>query len=181
MRFKELIDKLNKPNDGTRSLFESIAIPEVELALQDWNKTNHAGVLIGGCAVGYYTRPRATTDVDILFLVKDDIPIIVNGFKKTRNGAFQHNKTHVEIEVLSPSTINISHELVKKVFDTAIIANKIKVASPSSLVALKLQRLKSHDIGDIAELIKTGKVDLTGYPLSKKNLEDFEEIKNRFI
>lgn len=181
MRFKELIDKLNKPNDGTRSLFESIAIPEVEKALQDWNKTNHSGILIGGCAVGYYTRPRATTDVDILFLIKDDIPELVSGFKRTRKGAFQHNNTHVEIEVLSPSSINVSHELVKKVFDTAIISNKVKIASPSSLVALKLQRLKSHDIGDIAELIKTGKVNLDGYPLSKQNLLDFKEIKQRFV
>lgn len=181
MRFKELIDKLNKPNDGTRSLFESIAIPEVEKALQDWNNSNHSGVLIGGCAVGYYTRPRATTDIDILFLVKDDIPGLVSGFKRIRQGAFQHNATHVEIEVLSPNSINISHELVKKVFDTALVSNKVKIASPSSLVALKLQRLKSHDIGDIAELIKTGKVDLSDYPLSKKNLKDFDEIKERFV
>jgi hypothetical protein len=181
MRFKELIEKLNKPNDGTRTLFESIAIPEVEKALKDWNGSNHSGILIGGCAVGYYTRPRATTDVDILFLTKGDIPSSVNGFKKTRSGAFQHNETHVEIEVVSHESINISTALVQKVFNTAILSNGVKVASPSSLVALKLQRLKGHDIGDIAGLIKTGKVNLSGYPLSKQNLKDFEEIKKRFV
>lgn len=181
MRFKELIDKLNKPNDGSRTLFESIAIPEVEKALQDWNKINHSGILIGGCAVGYYTRPRATTDVDILFLSKEDIPGLVSGFKRTRLGAFQHNKTHVEIEVITPDFINVSDMLINKVFKDVQISNGIRIASPSSLVALKLQRLKSHDIGDIVELIKTGKVNLNGYPLSSTNLRDFKEIQERFV
>lgn len=181
LRFKEYIDKLNIVNDGTRSLMESIAIPEVENALKDWNKSNHLGVLIGGCAIGYYSRPRATTDVDILFLSKTDIPDNVSGFKRTRSGAFQHNKTHVEIEVVSPSDINISVSLVNKVFDTAIISDGVKIASSSALVALKLQRLKRHDIGDIVSMIETGNVDLKGFPLSKKNIDDFLEIKERFM
>ena len=73
LRFRDYIDKLNIVNDGTRSLMESIAIPEVERALKDWNKIDHSGILIGGCAIGYYSKPRATTDVDILFLSKTDI------------------------------------------------------------------------------------------------------------
>ena len=98
LRFRDYIDKLNIVNDGTRSLMESIAIPEVERALKDWNKIDHSGILIGGCAIGYYSKPRATTD-----------------------------------------------------------------------------------IGDIVSMIETGKVDLNGFHLSKKNIDDFEEIKERFV
>ena len=125
LRFRDYIDKLNIVNDGTRSLMESIAIPEVERALKDWNKIDHSGILE-----------------------------TVSGFKRTRNGAFQHNLTHVEIEVVSPSDINLSSELVKKVFDTAIVSNGVDIASPSALVALKLQRLKRHDIGYIVSMIE---------------------------
>ena len=83
--------------------------------------------------------------------------------------------------MVSQSDINLSSELVKKVFDTAIVSNGVNIASPSALVALKLQRLKRHDIGDIVSMIETGKVDLNGFHLSKKNIDDFEEIKERFV
>jgi hypothetical protein len=179
-RMKEIMEKMNKINDGTRSLMESIAIPEVVSALKDWIKNNDNGVLIGGNAISYYGKPRATTDVDILFLHKDDIPATVIGFKRTRAGAFQHNSTHVEVEVVTPESINISQELANKVFETSISTDGAKVASPSGLVALKLQRLKNNDIGDIVQMIHTGNIDLSSFPLSDKNLQDFNEIKERF-
>jgi len=181
MRMKELIEKLNRINDGTRSLMESIAVPEVQAALKDWVKNDTNGVLIGGNAMSYHGKPRATMDVDILFLQKNDIPLSVNGFKRTRDGAFQHNDTHVEVEVVSPESINISRELADMVFETAMESDGVKVASPSGIVALKLQRLKNNDIGDIVQMINVGTVDLTPFPLSDKNLSDFEEIKNRFV
>jgi hypothetical protein len=181
MRSINLFEKLNKVNDGSRSLFESIAVPEVIVALQDWAKNSHKGVLIGGTAMSYHGKPRATMDLDLLFLHSDDIPLSVEGFKKFRKGAFLHRKTHVEVEVVTPSNINISSELAEKVFETAVLVDEVRVASPSGIVALKLQRLKNNDIGDIVQMINTGKVDLTDFPLSEKNLEDFEEINERFV
>ncbi len=181
MRLKELIGKLNIVNDGTRSLLESVAVPEVEEALRDWIFYANEGILIGGCAMSYYSKPRATMDVDVLFLNNSDIPNMVNKFKRIRQGSFQHNNTHVEVEVISPESINIPDNLAKMVYSTATISNGFKIASPSGIVALKLQRLKRNDIGDIVAMIETGKVDLNGWPLSSKNLEDFEEIKTRFV
>ena len=171
------IYKMNSINNGTRSLFESVALPEVANALKDWKTYfNGNGILIGGSAVSYYARPRATFDIDILFLSDIDIPTQVENFKHIRPGSFQHNKTHVEIEVISPQSINIPIELVQKVFDTAIITDGIMVASPSGLVALKLQRMKRYDEGDIVALIETGKVDLTGWPLTDDQLKTFNRI-----
>lgn len=179
MKLRDL-QKMNTMNDGTRTLFESIAIPEVEQALNDWNK-NFQGpcILIGGAATGYYSRPRATTDIDILFLSKNDIPAQVNGFKRIRPGAFQHNRTHVEIEVIAPDTINISSNLVNKVFETSVESNGVRIASPSGLVALKLQRMARYDEGDIWGLIETGKVDLTGWPLTQQQQEVYQTILNK--
>ncbi len=171
------LSKMNIPNDGTRTLFESIAIPEVEQALKDWKKqVGSIGVLIGGAAAGFYTKPRSTTDIDILFLSLAEIPKHVSGFKRIRPGAFQHDKTHVEIEVIAPESINLPIEMVKHVFATSEISDGIRVASPSGLVALKLFRMKRYDEGDIWSLVETGKVDLSGWQLPTAQLALYNGI-----
>lgn len=181
MRAKEIIERMHHINDGSRPLFESVAVPEVIHALKDWAREVHDGILIGGLAMGYHGRPRATFDVDILFLTPSQIPLHVEGFKRIRPGAFLHKSTHVEVEVLSPQSINLNPELAEQVAATATQSDGIKVASPSGIVALKLQRLKRNDIGDIVQMIETGHVDLSGFTLSLKNMQDFEEISTRFV
>lgn len=177
MKLRE-IRKMNFINDGSRSLFESIAIPEVEYSLKNWKKNtiNDLGILIGGCAVSYYTRPRGTTDADILYSSTADIPNYVEGFKRNRPGAFENKVTGVEIEVLTPTSIGLSPALAQKVFDTKQTIDGTFVASPSALAALKLQRMKRYDEGDIASLIETGLVDLSDWPISDDQLKLYNEI-----
>jgi hypothetical protein len=175
------MDLLNKHQDGTRSLFESVAIPEVAHALKDWNKSSGgAGLVIGGCATSYHARPRATTDLDVLYLSDKDIPDHVEGFKRTRPGAFQHNHTHVEVEVIHPKSINTDPDIVKAAHDDAHVIDGVKVASPSGIVALKLGRLKHHDIGDIVSMHHTGKVDLSKYPLDKSLIDKYHHIISNY-
>lgn len=181
MRAKEVFEKLNRVNDGNRTLFESIVAPEVLSALQDWIKNSGKGILIGGNAMSYYGKPRATMDVDILFMNNEQVPSEVNGFKRIRPSAYQHTDTHVEIETVTPELVGISADLVRAVYETANEIDGYRVASPSGLIALKLQRLKNNDIGDIVQMINTGSVDLSPFPLSEKNLEDFKEIQERFV
>lgn len=182
MRIKELIEKLNRPNDGTRTLFESIVVPEVLAAFNDWKKNVPIdNVLIGGLALSFYVKPRTTMDVDLLFLSREQIPASAPEFKRTRPSAFQHNQTHVEIEVLSPETINKRPELVKKVFDTANVSDNIKIASPSGLVALKLGRFSYQDMADIEALINAGQVNLDDWPLTDLERERYEKIKREII
>lgn len=177
MKIRDLI-KTNIINDGSRTLFESILVPEVGLALSDWKKYCNKGVLIGGSAVGYYCKPRSTTDIDLLFLTQEDIPKQVEGFKRIRTGSFQHNKTHVEVEVVSFNSFNtVSQLLVKQVIDSSIESNGIKVASQSGLVALKLCRMSRYDYGDIWSLIETGKVDITHFDISDEQISKFNQIK----
>lgn len=177
-----VIDKLNNINDGTRTLLESILIPEVDLALKDWitnYKDNY--VLIGGLALSYYIKPRTTTDVDILFLKYEDIPEKVFKFKKHRQLAFQHNLTHVEIETVAPESINVPYHVAKMVFDTAIENDNIKIASPSGLVALKLFRFNRLDQADIESLIKYTEIDLKPFNLTTELIKKYNKIKKEIL
>lgn len=180
--FKKLrnVEKMNNVNDGTRSLYESVMAPEVISALEDWKKYNDSDcILIGGMALSYYIKPRYTQDVDVIFLSKKDIPKEVYNFKRHRDGAFQHNKTHVEIEVLTPESINTPLILVQKIFNTAIIDDEsgLKIASPEGIIALKLGRFKLQDQADI-EALKTYKnIDLSYFDLSDELIKRFDSIK----
>jgi hypothetical protein len=115
-------------------------------------------------------------DVDVLFLTDDSIPKEVSGFKRTRPSAFQHNKTHVEIELVTSLLIGISQELTQKVFDTAMISDNVKIASPSALVALKLHRFNRQDQADIEELMNHYNIDLQDWPLSEKAKAHYEKV-----
>jgi hypothetical protein len=171
------MDKLNKFQDGTRTLLESIPVPEVATAMHDWKQNaSNQGILIGGCAVSYHALPRATMDVDVLYQSSNDIPSDVNGFKRTRPGAFRHNDTHVEVETIHPHMINVSPEMAKAVHDDSSVVNGTRVASPSGVVALKLHRQKFNDIGDIVAMHNTGKVDLSKFPLTQAHLDAYNHI-----
>jgi len=173
-----IIDKMNYINDGTRTLMESILVPEIILALKDWvNNYSNDYVLIGGIALSYYIKPRTTTDIDILFLSNEDIPEKVLKFKKHRSLAFQHNLTHVEVETVTPKSINVPIEIAQTVFDTAIINNNIKIASPSGLVALKLFRFNRLDQADIESLIINTDIDLSQFNLPVELLKKYNKIK----
>lgn len=177
MKLRDLY-KTNTTNDGMRSLFESILIPEVVKAFSDWKNStqNLEYVLIGGIALSYYTKPRTTTDVDVLFPKASDIPDLINRFKKHRVGAFQHNETHVEIKVLTPSSINMSEDLAKAIYVSARIIDGIRIASPSGLVASKLGRFKLQDQADIEALCEIEKIDLTPYPISKEWIDRYKKL-----
>ncbi len=182
MMIRDVI-KMNRPNDAShsRTLFESVMHPEVIAALQDWIRGGAHGVLIGGVGLAYHIRPRLTQDLDFLFLQMADIPDQVAGFKRTRPSAFQHNRTHVEVEVVVPQTINLPQAVAQHVYDTSIPSNGIQVASESGLVALKLFRLSRQDQADIIALVKTGRVDMTGFPLPTDKLVAFDTLEQESV
>jgi hypothetical protein len=70
-------------NDGTRSLIESIMMPEVITALRNWAKAKAPSVLIGALALSYYVKPRFTQDIDFLFAKDADVPDSVPGFTRS--------------------------------------------------------------------------------------------------
>lgn len=178
MKLRDLYKTLG-PNDGTRTLYESVLVPEVIQAIRDWVKQvpDMKAVLIGGLAISYYNKPRTTQDVDLLFLNGSDIPKEVKGFKRTRNHAFQHSVTHVEIEVITPEYINTDKKLVGEIYDNAKMVSGIRVATPSGIIASKLGRYSRQDQADIEELIKNNTIDLSKYTLTS----DMKKRYNTFI
>lgn len=182
MRSREFIRKTNIKNDGSRLINESILVREVELAFNDWvkNAVDAEYTIIGGIALSYYTRPRTTTDVDTLFIDKSTIPQSINKFRRSRAGAFQHNQTHVEIEVLTPQYVNMDPQLAKAIIDNSNTINGVRVASPAGLVASKLIRFKLQDQADIESLLDyDSNIDLSIYPLDTTLLNKFNQLKTQ--
>ena len=139
-------------------------LPEVQEALLKWIKTKTGpvapGVLIGGLAMSFYAKPRYTQDVDLLFLSSADIPMYVEGFKRTRPGAFHDKSSHAEIEVDSAKSFDsLPQQVAEKVFETAVVYSGIRVASREGMLALKLYaahnpKRRHKDLGDVQLLIE---------------------------
>jgi hypothetical protein len=170
-------------NNGFRTLMESIIPNEVILALRDWkdNYINNNYVMIGGLAMSYYNRPRYTEDVDLIFLSDNEIPNNVFKFRKNRKHSFEHIKTGVEIETLSPCSINKDEYFFETIFDDCIETDGIKIASPVSLIALKLGRFNDTDKSDISFLYKYCiehdiEIDLAKYKLSEIEINNYEKL-----
>jgi len=178
MRLRDLFSS-NFINDGSRSLFESILVPEVEKAFRTWklNVDSSLYVLIGGVALSFYTKPRTTTDIDTLFGSSADIPKLIPNFKRHRSQAFQHNDTHVEIEVLTPENINVPKNIVDAIIKNANIIDGIRIATPSGLIVSKLGRFKLQDQADIEALVHSGgDIDLTPYDIPQEWQDRFDAL-----
>lgn len=169
-------------NNGFRSLFESIIPNEYITTLRDWvdNYTIDNSVLIGGMCMKYYGRPRYTENIDFLFLTDDVIPENVPKFKKVRPHGFIHIKTHVEIETITLNTIksNVNFDIIYK---NSLISDGVRIASPVSLIALKLDRFNKSDKDDIEFLYRycvenNIPIDFSEYELSNKALLNYESI-----
>lgn len=139
-----------------RTIEQAILVPEVAKAVKDFVKSyGKSLLLIGGIAVSYYTRPRATTDADFLFSSSEAAPDRVEGFKRIRAHAFLHLETHVELEILDPDFLGISETLYAQVETSAVrVAEHLSLPSIAGLIALKTCRLSFQDKADIDNLLR---------------------------
>jgi hypothetical protein len=151
-------------NDGTRTLIEStisIDVIDVLTNLQPTIKDNC--VLIGNLAVSFYVRPRFTDQLELLCLEEiSQLPCA---------------NQNVELILSTPQLINMSPEMATAIFKTANVNSGIRIASPSGLVAAKLLRLSYQDKADIEQLAKVCKIDLTPFPLTTEQLQEFDKLK----
>jgi len=170
--------KTNMVNDGTRTLSESIVVWEVGVAFDDFVKAtkDEHFVLIGGLALSFYVKPRTTTDVDVLFLSDGDIPASLDKFNH-HSGAFEHKMTGVEVEVLSPTAINLPQHIAEHIFATARKVDGVKIASPAGLVVSKLGRFNRQDQADIESLLKYEKFNIDEYHVPPLWEERFRSIE----
>jgi hypothetical protein len=169
------VSKMRTVNDGTRSLFESVMLPEIVIALREWNSAAPECVLIGSLGLSYYVKPRMTQNIDVLMLSDSCIPDQVAGFRKMHPHAFRHDETNVGVNIVTPEHVAINPAIIQRVFATAVENDNIKIANPSGLVALKLFQNSIQAIADMVQLINTTKVDITGFELPPVGNERFLE------
>lgn len=173
MKFKKFYKDYSQ-----RLITESVIAPEVLQALKEWNlNTNDLGVLIGGLALSYWTKPRYTMDGDFLFKTEKEIPFFVEGFRKIRDHGFEHKKTGVEIEVITPKYLNWPNDLWDRIEEEITEVEGIRILKPVGLAASKLIRGSLKDLGDIEALIESGhEINLNGWPIPKGNLDKAIEL-----
>lgn len=141
--------------------------------------------LIGGLAVGYFSKPRGTMDVDILLSGEEQLQDVVNkftlqGFKHTRKHAVTDKQTGAEVELLTPEFLKISKELVAQVLKDTVENQSIKLPTVSALIALKLFRGEHKDLGDIESMLKVNPdVELGDYAkyLTSEQIKIFNDLK----
>jgi hypothetical protein len=113
--------------------------------------------------------------MDFLFLEPSDVPDGVDGFSRI-GSCFQHDRTRIAVDIFTPFSINIPRDVAEQVMGKVVLSDRIRVASASGLVALKLFRSSMQDKADIVALVKTGHVDLSGWPVSSEMLAAFEAL-----
>ena len=172
------VGKMNSINDGehSRSLIESLIMPELITALRHWIRAGGGGVLIGAAALSFHVRPRMTQDVDFLFLDGTCVPDTVSGFRRISPTLYRHGGTGVEVNVVTPAAIQFPLEVAKEVARTAMVSDGVRVASEGGLVALILFRRSRQDEADIVALVKTGRVELSSFPLSAEKMSAFQRL-----
>jgi len=165
-------------------------VPEVQRSLAKWIEARlqgrDSGVLIGGLAMSFYARPRHTTDVDLLFLAKTNIPEAVPGFRRYRQGAFEDTDTGVDIEVTTPESFkSLPSPLARKVAETAINHGKLLVASREGMIALKLvgadtPKREMKDLADVVSLLDNHlSITMDRWYLTENQLKNFELCKSK--
>jgi hypothetical protein len=172
------VGAMNSINDTahSRSLTDSIMMPQVIIALGDWRNAGVGGVLIGAVALGFHVRPRMAQELEFLFADDAAIPDAVSGFDRLDPRLFRHHQTGVEVNVVTRAAIEVPIAIAEEVARTAIESDGVRVASESGLVALKLFRRSRQSEADIVALIKTGRVDLSGFRAAPEKMSGFREL-----
>lgn len=197
--FKKFFKEKNSINylreNNEKPIEHAIFNDTVRKAFVDFVKLNKNKdvALIGGLAIGAWTRSRNTDDIDLVVLSEEDIDSIEKNistkFKRTRTHAFEHRTYGVEIEIITPDFVKESKELIKNAIQHSkkddINGNEIKVITPKYLIALKLGRAINTknpksliDKFDIRNLIQIyGKIDLSDLNLSKEKIDLYNSLE----
>lgn len=177
-----------KNDNCFRTLYESITSKKYLFALDDWreNCTVSEYILIDGLVYGYYSKPRASNELDLIFLVKDDVPQNIPKFKKKNEDTYIHIKTKVEVKVVNYKTLNKSLSFYNKILENSITSDDIRIASPESVLIYQIikkskrENIKYYsdlEISIIASYIYANNlsVSLKDYELTNKEKSVFEK------
>lgn len=147
---------------------------------------NFGGVLIGGYAIAAYGRPRYSDDVDIVatvathdklkaFIMNQGLSLENSSIPNPQNydgKVFRYIKEELTLDVLvgyvgdREALVDLPELWISKncrvqhlITLTGKTSNRIPIACPEALWALKLQSGRDHDITDLFSISKT-KIDV---------------------
>src|SRR5207248_51611 len=98
-------------------------------------KDGTGGVLIAVTAPSFHVRPQMAQELDFLFLDATEIPGTVPGYTRINPMRFRHDRTGLEVNVVTTAAIHVPLEVAEEVARTAIMSDAVRVASESGLVA----------------------------------------------
>src|SRR6478735_368027 len=122
------INKMNKPNDGTRSFFESIFNKHVLTALKYLSHNKKEFIIINDLAISFHTKPFMCKKIEILVKEKSNFKYFPNNICK-----------NIELIIYDLNDLNINDEEYKYALDTAYLSNNFKISSPTFLMNLFLK------------------------------------------
>jgi hypothetical protein len=199
MSFQRYLDKyLNKDRydvsflqeDAEKPIKSGIIGDKVKVAFEDFSKLikskNYS--VIGGLAVGKYTLPRTTVDIDVIVPDDQEIIKIKEELRQSFSGSefhiLKHKENGIELELLTPQFIETSKTLIKDSIKTSKKDDGVNVVDVRHLIALKLGRAlnidndKSYqDKMDIRKLVRNNGVqDLSNLDLSEDKLNLYNQL-----
>lgn len=193
------------PNFGKRNLYETIKhnynenSSELIRVLDDFKELSKSfknkPILIGGLAVDYWCRGRPTEDVDVFFLTLQRLPSKIwygsTKFKPTFSSndkhaeRLYHRGTGREVDLVTPSEINLPSRYAAYIYTTAKLDNGFKIASVEGLILMKLSSGRQKDLVDITMLLEVpntdlGKIDKILTQQHKTVLSNLKPHNNRY-
>ena len=153
------LGKMVGPNDGTRTLIESIMDREVIAALDDWRQTGLGGVLIGALALSFHAKPRYADEIELL--VPDGIgQPEPTGFTGQGQRALIDQRTGTKLRLLTPSVLGLSPVTVTLLMANTVTNDGVEIAGRAGLIAILLGDRRAQASADIVALLRIGHVDL---------------------
>jgi predicted nucleotidyltransferase len=141
-------------------------------------------VLIGGLAVGIWSEPRATVDIDFLISLKaSDFDFLIGKLKESNRFIFVHDKpmifgkiSFLRATLKSNPDISVDFLFADDEFKTEALKRKetvqidefsVNIASPEDLIILKLLSGRGQDTLDAEKILEIQKEHLDWAYLQK--------------
>lgn len=171
-----------------QTIDEAVIVDDVRRTLEAWRSATDTrdGVLIGGLALAFYSRPRFVDEIELLYANEAVIPTKVSGFRRSDESSFTDEGTGVVVHALTPTSPGLSAAIAAKVQTTAIERAEFRLASLEGLIALKLdsasrgQSSETSPEQDIINMIewapKFRLTDLENWPIGAAHHELLSEL-----
>jgi hypothetical protein len=168
----------------------SIFDDKVKIAFDDFSKLikSKKYSVIGGIAVGKYTLPRSTHDIDIIVPDDQEIIRIKEELRQSFSGSefhiLKHKGNGTDLEILTPQFIETKKKLILDSIKTSKNDDGVNVVDVRHLIALKLPRALNidndkcyEDRSDIRKLIRNNGVqDLSDLGLEQDQSDLYNQL-----